>query len=80
MTSRRAVREFVDLMRADPSLGCKIGEAVYTVRGNTGKYLVTQRTVEVGTFARVEVEAVYITDFVQMIYDAGKEAKAVKAE
>ena len=78
MLSRRAAKEFVELMRNDPTLGCRIGDAVYTVRGNTGKYLVTQRTVETGTFAQVEVEAVYITDFVQMIYDAGKEAKAVR--
>ena len=77
MTSRRAVREFVELMRNDPTLGCRIGDAVYTVRGNTGKYLVVQRTAE-SAFERVEVEAVYITDFVQMIYDAGKEAKAVR--
>lgn len=76
--TKRQCREFVELMKNDPTLGCKIGEAVYTVRGNTGKYLVTQRTVEKDTFARVEVEAVYITDFMQMIYDAGKEAKAVK--
>ena len=76
--NRRATREFVELMRNDPTLGCRIGNAVYTVRGNTGKYLVVQRTVETGTFAQVEVEAVYITDFVQMIYDAGKEAKAVR--
>ena len=78
MTSRRAVREFVELMRNDPTLGCRIGGAVYTVRGNTGKYLVVQRTVQTGTFARVEVEAEYITDFMQMIYEARNEAKVVK--
>lgn len=79
MASRKAVREFIELMKIDGDLGCRIDGAVYTVRGNTGKYLIVQKTTQRDSFIQAEIEAVYITDFVQLVYNAGSNAKAVRA-
>lgn len=78
MASRRETREFVERMVNDPELGCRIWNAVYKVKGHTGRYLIIHKTTMQGKTAKVEIDTQYITDFVDLIYNAGREAKAVK--
>ena len=73
-------REMVDLMRKDPTIGVRIGDSVYSVKGTTGKYLVVQRKTELERTV-YEVFTIYVTEFIDMIYSDGnnKDIKVVRA-
>ena len=73
-------REMVDLMRKDPTIGVRIGDSVYSVKGTTGKYLIVQRKTELERTV-YEVFTIYVTDFVDLVYNNGdnKCVKAVRA-
>ena len=70
----------VDLMRKDPTIGVRIGDSVYSVKGTTGKYLIVQRKTELERTV-YEVFTIYVTDFVDLVYNNGdnKGVKVVKA-
>lgn len=72
-------REMVDLMRKDPTIGVRIGDSVYSVKGTTGKYLIVQRKTELERTV-YEVFTIYVTEFIDMIYSDGdnKDIKVVK--
>ena len=73
-------REMVDLMRKDPTIGVRIGDSVYSVKGTTGKYLSVQRKTELERTV-YEVFTIYVTEFIDMIYSDGhnKDIKVVRA-
>ena len=73
-------REMVDLMRKDPTIGVRIGDSVYSVKGTTGKYLIVQRKTELERTV-YEVFTIYVTEFIDMIYSDGhnKDIKVVRA-
>lgn len=75
--TRQICREMVDLLRADPRRGVRINGAVYSINGQTGKYLIIRKKTE----TKIEVMTMYITDFVDLIYNGGDNtgAKAVWA-
>ena len=70
----------VDLMRKDPTIGVRIGDSVYSVKGTTGKYLIVQRKTELERTV-YEVFTIYVTEFIDMIYSDGnnKDIKVVRA-
>ena len=78
--TKRQCREMVELMRKDPTIGVRIGGSVYSVKGTTGKYLIVQRKTELER-TLYEVFTVYVTDFVDLVYNNGdnKGAKVVRA-
>lgn len=69
-------REMVDLMRKDPTIGVRIGDSVYSVKGMTGRYLVVQKKTERDRTI-IEVFTIYVTDFVDLVYNNG-DNKGVK--
>lgn len=73
-------REMVDLMRKDPTIGVRIGDSVYSVKGTTGKYLIVQRKTELERTV-YEVFTIYVTEFIDMIYSDGnnKDIRVVRA-
>ena len=78
--TKRQCREMVELMRRDPTIGVRIEDDVYSVKGTTGKYLIVQRKAEQERTV-YEVFTIYITDFIDMIYNNGKnkDTKVVRA-
>ena len=72
-------REMVDLMRKDPTIGVRIGDSVYSVKGTTGRYLVVQKKTEMER-TLYEVFTIYVTEFIDMIYSDGnnKDIKVVR--
>lgn len=77
--TKRQCREMVELMRHDPTVGARIDGAVYSVKGTTGKYLIVQKMTEAERTI-YEVFTVYVTDFIDMIYNGGqnKDVRVVK--
>ena len=69
-------REMVELMRKDPTIGVRIGDSVYSVKGTTGRYLIVQKKTEKER-TLYEVFTIYVTDFVDLVYNNG-DNKAVK--
>lgn len=78
--TKRQCREMVDLMRKDSTIGVRIGDSVYSVKGTTGRYLVVQKKTEMER-TLYEVFTIYVTEFVDMIYAGGtnKDIKVVRA-
>ena len=78
--TKRQCREMVELMRKDPTIGVRICDSVYSVKGTTGRYLIVQKKTE--KECRVyEVFTIYVTDFIDLVYNNGdnKGVKVVKA-
>ena len=78
--TKRQCREMVELMRKDPTIGVRIGDSVYSVKGTTGKYLIVQKKTEKERTI-YEVFTIYVTAFVDLVYNNGdnKGVKAVRA-
>lgn len=78
--TKRQCREMVELMRKDPTIGVRINDSVYSVKGTTGKHLVVQKKTEMER-TLYEVFTIYVTDFVDLVYNNGdnKGAKVVRA-
>lgn len=74
--TKRQCREMVELMRHDPTVGVRIGDSVYSVKGTTGKYLIVQRKTELERTI-YEVFTIYVTDFIDLVYNNG-DNKGVK--
>ena len=78
--TKRQCREMVDLMRKDPTIGVRIGDSVYSVKGTTGRYLIVQKKTEKERTI-YEVFTIYVTEFVDLVYNNGdnKGVKVVRA-
>lgn len=79
--TRRMCREVVTMMKADRSIGVRIGDAVYSVGGaDFGKYLRVVKQTERDGLKVKEISAMYISDFVDLVYNGGKseDVKVVK--
>lgn len=75
--TKRQCRELVTQMRQTPAIGFKSGDWTYSIRGEMGKYLIIERKREEGGISRIEVDTIYATDLVDMVYNNG-DNKAVK--
>ena len=66
-------------MEQDPTIGLRIDGWVYTVTGVTGRYLIIQKKRE--DVGWIEVVTMYISDFVDLIYNNGNNqgVKVVRA-
>ena len=69
-------------MEQDPTTGVRIDGWVYSVKGTTGRYLIIQKKKRTeGGPDRIEIETMYISDFVDVIYNNGnnRDVKVVRA-
>lgn len=78
--TKRQCREMVTLMEQDPTTGVRIDGWVYSVKGVTGRYLIIQKKREAEGVPWIEVVTMYISDFVDVIYNNGnnKDVKVVR--
>lgn len=68
-------------MERDPTTGVRIDGWVYSIKGTTGRYLIIQKQREAEGVPWIEVETMYISDFVDVVYNNGnnRDVKVVRA-
>lgn len=68
-------------MEQDPTTGVRIDGWIYSVKGTTGRYLIIQKKRAERGPERIEVVTMYISDFVDLIYNNGNNqgVKVVRA-